>query len=187
MLTRAAALVQEGRTQESQHPAHSPIQAECQTILTTLGDLGRTCQFNEVPIFTATEASVSLGEGPPLHFTVGPLSLQTLGLALGDDFVLPASGAGECLVTALAVVQARLITLEATTIQLASSANRLGLQLENLAALRAQALEPTTTEEIVNLTKFQTLQQATMDAHGQMTPASREILVLLRWGQYGST
>lgn len=183
MLTRAAALVQEARPQESQHPAHAPNQAEFQTILTTLGDLGQTCQFNEVPIFTATEASIYLGEGPPLHVTTGPLSLQTLGLAPGDGLALPLSEAGEHLATALAGVQARLTTLEATTLQLASSANRLGLQLENLAALRTPALEPTTTEEIVNLTKFQTLQQATVDAHGQMSPTSREILVLLRWGQ----
>jgi len=187
LLTRAKALVEEARSKEPQHPAHAPIQAEFQTILATLGDLGHTCQFNGSPVFTATEASVSLGEGPPLRFTVGPLNPQALGLSLrdipGDDLDLPIGTARDLLSAARASVQARLTTLEATMALLASSANRLGLQMENLAAIRSPVLEPTTTEEIVNLTRFQTLQQSTLDAQGQISHASQEILVLLRCGQ----
>ena len=64
--------------------------------------------------------------------------------------------------------------------QLTSVSNSLGIQVENFTAAFSQIRDANIADEIVNLTKFQILNQSGTSALSQANQSSQQILALLR-------
>ena len=91
-----------------------------------------------------------------------------------------ASTAAGLIMLALDSVSSARASLGADQQQLSSVSNALGIQVENFTAAYSQIRDANVADEVVNLTKFQILNQSGTSALGQANPASQQILALHR-------
>jgi len=71
-------------------------------------------------------------------------------------------------------------SLGASMQQLTSVSNSLGIQVENFTAAYSQIRDANIADEVVNLTKYQILNQSGTSALSQANQAQQQILSLLR-------
>lgn len=185
LLTRAAELAQQAQTGTISSTNRSALDAEFQNIITTIADIGQSTKFNGTAVFgssltvaVAGFSSVAVGVG-----TVSTSSTAALGLTASTSSLTTAAAASATatlLVTALTSVSNLRATIGAGQQQLSSVANSLGIQVENFTAAYSQIRDADISSEVVNLTKFQILNQSGTSALGQANQASQSILALLR-------
>lgn len=185
LLTRAAELAQQAQTGTISDTNRSALDAEFQNIITTIADIGQSTKFNGTAVFgssltvaVAGFSSVAVGVG-----TVSTSATAALGLTAATSALTSAASAlsvATLLVTALTSVSNLRATIGAGQQQLSSVANSLGIQVENFTAAYSQIRDADISTEVVNLTKFQILNQSGTSALGQANQASQSILALLR-------
>jgi flagellin len=91
-----------------------------------------------------------------------------------------ASSAADLITLAIDSVSTVRASIGAAMQQLTSVSNSLGIQVENFTAAYSQIRDANISDEVVNLTKFQILNQSGTSALSQANQASQSILALLR-------
>jgi flagellin len=179
LLTRAAELAEQAKTGTISDTNRTSINAEFANIISTIADIGASTKFNGTQIFTATAASVSVGDFAAIGISTGTLS-STLASSLAMTSTTTATAASTAITTALENVSSQRATLGAKMQQLTAVSNALGIQVENFTSAYSQIRDANIADEVVNLTKFQILNQSGTAALGQANSAQQQILSLLR-------
>jgi flagellin len=186
LLTRASELAEQAKNGTISDSNRTNINSEFQNIIKTIGDIGQNTKFNGAAVFTTTAVDISVGGFSAVSVTVGELSSSTtaaLGLTAGTDDLSTASGASSAASTiadAISSVSGVRATLGANMQQLTAVSNSLGIQVENFTAAQSQILDANIADEVVNLTKFQILNQSGTSALSKANQSSQQILALLQ-------
>lgn len=186
LLTRAAELSQQAQTGTISNTNRSNLDAEFQNIIKTIADIGQSTTFNGQTIFSTASVSISVGGFTSVNFTVGTISgssVAALGLTATTSSLSTAAAAlsaASLITSALDSVSNLRATLGANMQQLNSVSNALGIQAENFTAAYSQIRDANIADEVVNLTKFQILNQSGTNALGQANQSSQSLLGLLR-------
>jgi len=188
LLTRAAELSQQAQAGTLNEANRRNLDGEFQRILSTIMDLGTNTKFNGVQVFTADEVVVAVGGVANIAFKIGTLGdlhgsasdilLFTEGIDLGK--VPHAFTAASRINAALDAIGALRTRLGASQNQLMAVSNALGIEVENFTAACSQFRDAVLADEVVNLAKFQILNQSGAWTLGQPSPAQQQILALLR-------
>jgi len=186
LLTRASELAQQAQTGTISDSNRTNIDAEFQNIIKTIGDIGQNTKFNGASVFSSTAISVAVGGFSNVTITVGTISSSTtaaLGLTAGTQTLTSttsASAAATLIASALDSVSTVRASLGASMQQLTSVSNSLGIQVENFTAAYSQIRDANIADEVVNLTKYQILNQSGTSALSQANQSQQQILALLR-------
>jgi len=186
LLTRASELAQQAQTGTISDSNRTNIDAEFQNIIKTIGDIGQNTKFNGASVFSSTAISVAVGGFSNVTITVGTISSSTtaaLGLTAGTQTLTSttsATAAATLIASALDSVSTVRASLGASMQQLTSVSNSLGIQVENFTAAYSQIRDANIADEVVNLTKYQILNQSGTSALSQANQAQQQILSLLR-------
>lgn len=178
LLTRAAELAQQAQGTTSgadSGTGKTALDAEFQKIITTITDLNSNTKFNGTAVFGST---ITAAVGGFSNVTVG---LGTITNASGSITTSAnAVTAAGVITTALTAVSTLRGNIGAGQQQLLSVSNSLGIQVENFTAAYSQIRDADVADEVVNLSKFQILNQSGISALGQANQSSQSILALLR-------
>jgi flagellin len=185
LLTRAAELSQQAASDTSGADTTSTgkiaINAEYQNIIKTVNDLDAKTNFNGSPVYGGT-LTVAVGDFTPVTLAVGHVDMTSLMGGAPADLLTKANATTE-----LTKIQQAITTLSgirggfgATQQQLTSLSNSLGIQVENFTAAQSQIADANIADEVVNLNKFQVLNQSGTSALGQANQSSQTILKLLQ-------
>lgn len=183
LLTRASELAQQAQSSTSgldNSTGKKALDAEFQNIIKTIADIQNSTTFNGASVFNAASAlAVAVGGFTTVNVTVGTfhsLSATTDQLVSTTFAINAATDIGR----ALDNVSALRGTIGASQQQLTSVSNSLGIQVENFTAAYSQIRDANVADEVVNLSKFQIMNQAGTSALGQANQSSQSILALLR-------
>jgi flagellin len=183
LLTRASELAQQAQSGTSgadNGTGKTALDAEFQKIITTIADIQNSTTFNGASVFNATSAlAVAVGGFTTVNVTVGTFASLS---ATTDKLVSTtfAATAAADIATAITNVSTLRGTIGAGQQQLQSVSNSLGIQVENFTAAFSQIRDANVADEVVNLSKFQILNQSGISALGQANQSSQSILALLR-------
>ena len=182
LLTRAAELAQQaasGTSGADSGTGKVALNAEFQNIITSLGDLEKNTVFNGASVFGGSAISVAVG-----GYAAVAVSVTTFNsLVASTDFLTTAAGAGTAatdVTKALDAVSALRGTIGAKSSQLQSVSNSLGIQVQNYTAAASQITDANIADEVVNLSKFQILNQSGISALGKSNTTAQSILALLQ-------
>jgi flagellin len=171
LLTRAAELAQEAQANGAQS---APLDAEYQSIVQTFNGLVGTGGGGTA----ASTMTTALGSYGTTALTV---TLSALAGLTGD---LTSSGNAATAATTINNVLSALGTrrggIGAGEEALQSYSNVLGIQMQNKTAQLSQIQDANVADEVVNLTKFQILNQSGISALGKANQAGQSILSLLQ-------
>jgi flagellin len=171
LLTRAAELAQEASANGAQN---APLDAEYQSIIGTFNTLVATGGGTTA----ATTMTTALGSYGTAALTVTLSAISTLAGSLAS---LGAAGSASALInTALGEIGARRGGIGAGEESLQSYSNVLGIQMQNETAQLSQIQDANVADEVVNLTKFQILNQSGISALSKANQAGQSILSLLQ-------
>ncbi len=182
LLQRAAELAQQatsGTSGADSSTGKIALNAEFQSIITTLSDMQSKTTFNGASIFGAAAISVSVGGYSSVTLTVGTFAT----LAAGTDFLTTAAGATTAandVNTAINTIGAMRGTIGASSQQLNSLANTLGIEVQNWTAASSGITDTNVGSEVVNLSKFQILNQSGISALGKADQSAQSVLALLQ-------
>jgi flagellin len=163
LLTRAAELAQEAQGQGADTSA---LDAEFQSILTTFNALTSTTTVS----FT-TGIGITYG-----NFTVSVDAVT----ALAGNLITSATQAALNISASLASLGAARGAIGAGEESLQAYSNVLGIQMQNQTAQLSQIQDANIADEVVNLTKYQILQQSGISALSKANTAAQGILTLLQ-------
>jgi len=186
LLTRASELAEQAKTGTISNSNRTNMDAEFQNIITTIADIGQSTKFNGQTVFATTTVSISVGGFSQVAFAVGTISSSgtaALGLTASTNNLSTyanASSAAGLITTALDSVSNTRATIGSYMQQLTSVSNALGIQVENFTSAFSQIRDANLADEVVNLTKFQILNQSGTSALGQANQAQQQMLALLR-------
>lgn len=175
LLTRAAELAQQSQTGTISDSNRTSMNLEYANILSTITDIGSNTKFNGSAIFGAT-ATIAVGSYSSVNLTIGTITNATGNVSTSSA----AATAATSITTALEAVSSLRASLGASMQQLNSVSNSLGIQVENFTAAYSQIKDANIADEVVNLTKFQILNQSGTSALSQANSAQQQILSLLR-------
>lgn len=177
LLTRAAELTEQAKTGTISNTNRTNIDAEYQNIKNTIADIASNTTFNGATVFTGTATNVSVGGFSAINIAAGALTATLTGDLTSAGNASTASGA---ITTALEAVSTQRANLGANMQRLTATSNALGIQVENFTAAYSQIRDANVADEVVNLTKFQILNQSGTSALGQANSSQQQILALLR-------
>jgi len=170
LLTRAAELAQEAQASGA---STAPLDAEYQSIMGTFNTLV-TSGGGGTAASTQTTALGSYASGV-LTVTLSAIAALSGSLAGGN-----ASAAATTIQTALDAIGTRRGGIGAGEESLQSYSNVLGIQMQNKTAQLSQIQDANVADEVVNLTKFQILNQSGISALSKANQAGQSILSLLQ-------
>lgn len=154
--------------------SNQAVKDEWNTIQTTVTALMSQASFGGSTVQTsATLASVSAGSFGVKTFTA------TVPVAAATTLVADTPDATSA-TTMLGQISSLRGGLGAAMQSLTSYGNALGIQVENKTAQMSQIVDANIGEEVVNLSKFQILNQSGISALSQANQAGQSILSLLR-------
>ena len=154
-------------------------------IIKTIGDIGQNTKFNGQAVFGST-LTVSVASFSQIGVSVAQISTSgtaALGLTAGTNSLATygnASTSAGLIASALDSVSSVRATIGATQQQLTAVANSLGIQVENFTSANSQITDANIADEVVNLSKFQILNQSGISALSQATQSNSALLTLLR-------
>jgi flagellin len=136
---------------------------------------------------TAATGTATIPGTAGLSVSVGGFTSVTLNTdassissALGNLTTAPGAATAQSgVLGALAAVSNLRATLGASEQQLTSVSNSLGIQVENFTSAYSQIRDANLADEVVNLTRFQVLQQSGTSALAQANQSSKSILSLI--------
>ena len=188
LLTRASELAEQASTGTISDSNRVNIDSEFQNIIKTIGDIGQSTKFNGTEIYGSTSA-ISVGGFTSITATVPPISsssIAALGLVSNGnqgDNLTTAKFAGMAkpkIEAALDSISSVRANIGATMQQLTAVSSSLGIQVQNFTAAYSQIQDADISSEVVNLTKFQILNQSGTAALGKANQSSQSILSLLQ-------
>jgi len=171
LLTRAAELAQEAQASSA---VNAPLDAEYQSILGTFNNLVLTGGGGS----GASTMTTALGSYASGTLTVTLSAIGSLGGTLSSG---PNAAAAALLIAqALSDIGARRGGIGAGEESLQSYSTVLGIQMQNKTAQLSQIQDANVADEVVNLTKFQILNQSGISALSKANQAGQSILSLLQ-------
>jgi flagellin len=170
LLTRAAELAQEAQANGA---ASTPLDAEYQSIITTFHNLISNAGGSGISTLTT-----ALGSYGNTAINVTLSTIQELSGSLGSR--TDAADAADKIQSVLADVGTRRGNIGAGEESLQSYSNVLGIQMQNKTAQLSQIQDANVADEVVNLTKYQILNQSGIAALGKANQSGQSILSLLQ-------
>jgi flagellin len=189
LLTRAAQLAQQAQTGTISDSNRANLDAEFQNIITTMANIGSNTNFNGTAIFNSTGSAtnVTIQAGDYGTFTVAIAGISSnsttaLGLSTGNNLKTTTAAAtvATALASALNSVSTMRASIGANEAQLNATSDILGVQVQNFTAAQSQIMDANIADEVVNLTKFQILNQSGTSALAKSNQSSQQILALLQ-------
>jgi len=186
LLTRASELAEQAKNGTISDSNRVNIDAEFQNIIKTISDIGNHTEFNGASIFTTAPVAISVGGFMAVTVSVGTISSSAtdgLGLKEGEtrmDTSAHASSAASLIASAISSVSSVRATLGASMQQLTAVANSLGIQTENFTAAQSQILDANISDEVVNLAKYQILNQSGTSALQKANQSSQQVVTLMQ-------
>ncbi|MDP1830861.1 MAG: flagellin [Geothrix sp.] len=178
LLTRAAELAQQAQgttSGEDSGTGKLALDAEYQKIITTITDLNTNTKFNGTAVFGST-VSAAVGDFSTVNVALGAITNATGTITTTSN----AATAASSITAAITAISTQRGDIGAGQQQLQSVSNSLGIQVENFTAAYSQIRDANIADEVVNLSKFQILNQSGISALGQANQSSQSILALLR-------
>lgn len=174
LLQRQAELTQQATTGTVDSNGIANINAEYSKNNATIADILKSTTFNGASVF-----------GNTAQITVGSFAKVDLATALSSVTVTSttdASASGELdkVKADLQAVSTQRATLGASEATLNSYSAVLGIQSQNLQAAASQITDANIANEVVNLSKFQILNQSGISALGKSNQSSQSVLALLQ-------
>lgn len=188
LLTRAAELSNQARMDFTSDSNRVTLNAEFQSIIKTVADIGLNTKFNGTNVFGA-ELDVAVGSFGTVRVSVGSISSSAssaLGLTLGAITLIScasAESAAAAVIAALKSVGETRASLSASVQRLVTVSNALGIQAENLTARSNHLREASPLDEVVNLIKWQILSlsgTSALNQVNQVNQSHQQILALLQ-------
>ncbi len=171
---------------EDSSTSKSAINDEYNQILSEVDRIASTVEFNGVSLLSGSGASldvqVGLASGTNDRITIETTGVTASGLGLASNQLIAKSSAR----VELANIQSAIDTVSSNRGDLGAYNNRLEgtiavitVQAENLKAAESQIRDANVAAEIVNLTKFQVLNQTGLSALAQANSNAQSVLSLL--------
>lgn len=180
LLTRAAELSQQAQTGTISDTNRTSINAEFDNIVKTIKEIGTNTKFNGAKVFDTTAVEVAVADFSNITITPGTLGAAELASTLKLTSAADAKTAKSAIDSAIEAVSKQRASIGANMQQLNATSNALGIQVENFTAAFSQIRDASVADEVVNLTKFQILNQSGTSALSQANQAQQGILSLLR-------
>jgi flagellin len=204
LLNRAVTLAEQASSDtsgEDDSTSKNALDAEYSDILAEIDRISETVEFNGTALLGTTggessngaqslQIQVGIGSGANDRLTISTSGLSAQGsdtsldgsLGLTDGALSTATGAQAELVAiqgAIENVNAQRGDLGATYNRLEHTIEVLTVQSESLTASESQIRDANMAEEVVNMTKYQVLNQTGLAALAQANAASQSVLALL--------
>ena len=191
LLTRAVTLATEASNSTLNTAQLTAADTEFQSIVTEIGNIGTSTQFNGNAVFSATAASIVTTDGTASGKTtfapiVGVLTSASIGgtaVTLSSDVLTSNASA----VTALSDITASIAaaasqrgTIGASINQLNAAANVASTENVNLASAESNVRSTNYGQATSDLAKYQVLSQTGISALAQANSVQQEILKLLQ-------
>ncbi|MGD0446834.1 MAG: flagellin [Edaphobacter sp.] len=196
LLDRAVTLATEASNGGLTAAQSGAANTEYQSILTEIGNIGSSTNFNSTGVFTATATNFTVSDGTTagtttIAATVGALTSASIGTATGG-------GAGQSLATtdltttadattalseittAIADVSNQRGSIGANVNQLNAASNVASAEEVNLSSAQSSILSTNFGQATSDLAKFQVLDQTGISALAQANSTQQEILKLLQ-------
>lgn len=185
LLNRAVTLATEASTGGLSGAQSTALDTEYQSILTEIGNIGSTTQYNGTAIFGSV-ATVYTSDGTAAgssttSTTVGALTTSALGLsATSLTAAAAAQTALAAISTAVGTVAANRGAIGAAVNQLSADANVQSTEVTNLTSAQNAVQNADIGETVTKMTQFNVLQQTGISALQQSNQAQQSILKLLQ-------
>ncbi|RMG43578.1 MAG: flagellin FliC [Acidobacteria bacterium] len=189
LVQRAVTLAQQAASETSgqdSSTSKAALNDEYNQILSEIDRIAATVEFNGLKLIdgSGTSIDIQIGTGSSandrLTVTISGISASTLGLT--SDSLLTASDARLELVnlqSAVDTISSDRGTLGAAQNRLEATISVITTQAENLQAAESQIRDANIAAEVVNLTKFQVLNQTGLAALAQANASAQSVLALL--------
>ena len=194
LLDRATTLATEASNGGLTTAQQTAADTEFQSIVTEIGNIGTTTNFNSSPVFSATATNFVVTDGTAsgtttIAATVGALTTGSVGTATGGgagatlsglSLVTGAAAALAAVNTAVTDVSNQRGAIGANINQLNAAASVASTESVNLASAESSIRSTNYGQATSDLAKFQVLSQTGISALAQANSVQQEILKLLQ-------
>ena len=188
LLTRATQLSQQAQTGTISNSNRADLDAEFQNILSTIQNIGSNTSFNGQSIFTTQATTLTVAAGTYGTLTLSMQSVSSnastaLGLVENTNNLLSTLGASSVaslLTVALESISTMRASIGASEEQMNATSAVLGIQVQNFTAAQSGIQDANIANEVVNLTKYQILNQSGTSALAKSNTAAQQVLSLLQ-------
>ena len=181
LLTRAAEISEQAASGTTTSAGRAALNAEWLEIVDAMNALDSDTRFDGASVF-GTSYSVRVGEQATEVISISTVAIDAASLGLTAN-LLTSGGASTVLgqvTTAIEVVSANTGQLGAKMQRLNTLINSIGISIENIQAAESQIRDADVAAEVVNLTKFQVLNQTGVSALAQANQSTQSVLSLLQ-------
>ncbi len=188
LLQRAVTLAEQASSDTSgadSSTSKTALDDEYQAILSEIDRITDTVEFNGVKLIdgtgTTVDIQVGLDGGANSTLSIGTTGVDSTALSLSGSLTTAAGAKTEldAIKTAIDDVSAARGNLGAVANRLDRTISVITSQAENLKAAESQIRDADIASEVVNLTKFQVLNQTGISALAQANVSSQSVLSLL--------
>jgi flagellin len=189
LLDRATTLATEASNGGLTTAQATAADTEFQSIVTEIGNIGSTTNFNSSAVFSATATNFVLSDGTSsgtttIAATVGALTSANVGGSdLSSSVLTSTSGATSALsaiTAAISGISAQRGTLGAAINQLSAAANVASSEQVNLSSAQSAIQSTDYGKATSDLAKYQVLSQTGISALAQANSVQQEVLKLLQ-------
>ena len=188
LLTRASQLAQQAQTGTISNSNRADLNAEFQNIVTTMINIGTNTNFNGQALFSTSGSSslvVSAGDYGQITVSLGQVASGTtssFGISTTNTLNSTSAAAtvASLLTAALASVSTMRASIGANEAELNDTSSILGIQVQNFTAAQSGIQDANIADEVVNLTKYQILNQSGTSALAKSNSSAQQILALLQ-------
>jgi flagellin len=189
LLDRATTLATEAANGGLTTAQATAADTEFQSIVTEIGNIGSTTNFNSSAVFSATATNFVLSDGTSsgtttIAATVGALTSANVGGSdLSSSVLTSTSGATSALsaiTAAISGISAQRGTLGAAINQLSAAANVASSEQVNLSSAQSAIQSTDYGKATSDLAKYQVLSQTGISALAQANSVQQEVLKLLQ-------
>jgi flagellin len=196
LLDRAVTLATEAANGGLTTAQSTAANTEFQSIVTEIGNIGSTTNFNSVNVFSATPTNFVVSDGTTagtttIAATVGALTTASVGgvtTLAADTLTGATAAAGQTaalaaltdVTTAIAGISAQRGAIGANVNQLNAASNVASSEEVNLSSAQSSILSTNFGQATSDLAKFQVLDQTGISALAQANSTAQEILKLLQ-------
>ena len=181
ILTRAAELAEQAASGTTTSAGRAALDQEFTEIKVALNALDRDTKFDSQDIF-GTTFDIRVGETTAEVITVTTVAIDSTNLTVTQDLTTSdnASLALAQITAAIETISSNRGALGAKQQRLGTTINSLSITAENIQAAESQIRDADVADEVVNLTKYQVLQQTGVSALAQANQSTQAVLSLLQ-------
>ncbi|MDJ0838342.1 MAG: flagellin [Acidobacteriota bacterium] len=181
ILTRAAELAEQAASGTTSTAGRTALDQEFQEIKQALNSLHSDTKFDGQQVYSFT-FSTRVGETTTEVINITTVGISSESLSVSGNLLTSnaASVALTQVTTAIEQISANRGNLGAKSQRLNTTINSLGISVENIQAAESQIRDADVADEVVNLTKFQILNQTGVSALAQANQSTQSVLSLLQ-------